>query len=145
MFLSEQAQQKWTEVLDHPELPKIADPYKRAVTAVILENQEKAMAEESGILHESAPTNSGGGLGAGHSGPARAACRQASGGRPGASALARPGFRLRRFAQPMARHRECSRGALGQSAAPLVSRALHQLSAHARVARYVPPTASAAA
>ena len=31
------------------------------------ENQEKAMAEESGILHESAPTNSGGGLGAGTS------------------------------------------------------------------------------
>ena len=46
MFLSEQAQQKWTEVLDHPELPKISDPYKRAVTAVILENQEKALAEE---------------------------------------------------------------------------------------------------
>ena len=46
MFLAEQAQQKWAEVLDHADLPKISDPYKRAVTAVILENQEKALAEE---------------------------------------------------------------------------------------------------
>ena len=64
MFLSEQAQQKWTEVLDHPELPKISDPYKRAVTAVILENQEKALAEERAQagyqLNEAAPTNATG-------------------------------------------------------------------------------------
>ena len=44
MFLAEQAQQKWAEVLDHADLPAIKDPYKRAVTAVILENQEKALA-----------------------------------------------------------------------------------------------------
>lgn len=61
MFLSEQAQNKWAEVLDHADLPKIADPYKRAVTAVILENQEKALAEEraqQGYMTEAAATNS---------------------------------------------------------------------------------------
>ena len=62
MFLAEQAQQKWAEVLDHADLPKISDPYKRAVTAVILENQEKALAEERaqssfGSLQEAAPAN----------------------------------------------------------------------------------------
>lgn len=52
MFLTEQLEQKWAPVLDHDGLAKIKDPYKRAVTAVILENQEKAMAEESRQLHE---------------------------------------------------------------------------------------------
>jgi hypothetical protein len=66
MFLAEQAQQKWSEVLDHADLPAIKDPYKRAVTAVILENQEKALAEERaqssfGSLNEAAPTNATGG------------------------------------------------------------------------------------
>ena len=28
-------------LIDHPELPKITDPYKRAVTALVLENQER--------------------------------------------------------------------------------------------------------
>lgn len=63
MFLAENAQKKWEEVLDHPELAPIKDPYKRAVTAVILENQEKALAEEraaQGYLTEAAPTNSTG-------------------------------------------------------------------------------------
>ena len=50
MYLSETIQQKWAPVLDHPDLDKINDPYRRAVTAVILENQEKALREESGIL-----------------------------------------------------------------------------------------------
>ena len=61
MFLSEQAQNKWADVLDHADLPKITDPYKRAVTAVILENQEKALAEEraqAGYMTEAAATNS---------------------------------------------------------------------------------------
>ena len=39
MYLSESLQKKWEGVLDHADLPKITDPYKRAVTAVILENQ----------------------------------------------------------------------------------------------------------
>ena len=67
MYLTEQLEQKWSPVLDHEGVGKIKDPYKRAVTAIILENQEKAMAEEGRILTEAAPTNFGGGLGAGNS------------------------------------------------------------------------------
>ena len=40
MFLSEQVEKKWQPVLEHPDLPKINDSYRRAVTSVILENQE---------------------------------------------------------------------------------------------------------
>jgi hypothetical protein len=57
MFSSEKFQSKWAPVLDHPDLPKISDPHRRAVTAVILENQEKAFMEERGILSEATPTN----------------------------------------------------------------------------------------
>ena len=73
MFLSEQLQKKWAPVLEHADLPKISDPYKRAVTAVILENQVQAMQKEAGILNETAPTNSAGtggfGTGATSTGP----------------------------------------------------------------------------
>jgi len=48
MYLAEGLQQKWAPVLDHDDMPKIKDSYRRAVTAVLLENQEKAMAEETG-------------------------------------------------------------------------------------------------
>jgi hypothetical protein len=65
MYLSENLEKKWSPVLDHEGAGKIQDSYRRAVTAVILENQEKAMMEESRQLNEAAPTNSGGGLGAG--------------------------------------------------------------------------------
>ena len=65
MYLTEQLEKKWSPVLDHNGLDSIKDSYRRAVTAVVLENQEKAMAEESRALNESAPTNSGGGLGSG--------------------------------------------------------------------------------
>ena len=58
MFLSEQLEQKWSPVLDHEGLAKIKDPYKRAVTAIVLENQEKAMSEEYRMINESAPTTS---------------------------------------------------------------------------------------
>jgi hypothetical protein len=63
MFLAEQAQQKWAEVINHADLPEIKDPYKRAVTAVMLENQEKALQEEraqQGFLSEAAPANATG-------------------------------------------------------------------------------------
>jgi hypothetical protein len=59
MYLTEQLENKWSPVLDHDSLPKIKDSYRRAVTAMVLENQEKAMAEEGRILNEAAPTNSG--------------------------------------------------------------------------------------
>src|ERR1700747_267268 len=57
MFLSESLQEKWAPVLNHNELGKISDPYRRAVTAVILENQEQALIKEGGILNETAPAN----------------------------------------------------------------------------------------
>ena len=60
MFLSEQQQQKWQPVLDHPDLPEIKDSYKRAVTSVILENQEKSLREDAAFLSEAAPTNATG-------------------------------------------------------------------------------------
>ena len=60
MFLSEQQQQKWQPVLDHPDLPEIKDSYKRAVTSVILENQEKSLKEDAAFLSEAAPTNATG-------------------------------------------------------------------------------------
>ena len=50
MYLSEQIESKWAPVLEHTDLQPIADPYKKAVTAVVLENQEKALQEEKGIM-----------------------------------------------------------------------------------------------
>ena len=61
MFQTEHLQEKWQPVLEHPDLPKIEDSYKRAVTTLILENQEKAMKEDRGFLTETAPVNSMGG------------------------------------------------------------------------------------
>ena len=60
MYLSESLQQKWAPVLEHADMPAIKDPYKKAVTAVVLENQVQAMQKEAGILNETAPTNSAG-------------------------------------------------------------------------------------
>jgi len=60
MYLSENYQKKWQPVLDHPDLPKISDTYKRAVTSVILENQEKALKEDAQFMTEAAPTNATG-------------------------------------------------------------------------------------
>ena len=61
MFQTEHLQEKWQPVLEHPDLPRIEDSYKRAVTTLILENQEKAMREDASFLSEAAPTNSTGG------------------------------------------------------------------------------------
>ena len=57
MYNTEHLQEKWQPVLEHPDLPEIKDPYRRAVTTVILENQEKAMLEDREFLGEAAPTN----------------------------------------------------------------------------------------
>lgn len=61
--------EKWSPILNHQDLPEIADPYRRAVTAQLLENQEKFLNEQavmqgggSGLLQES-PTMSVGGTG----------------------------------------------------------------------------------
>ena len=75
MYLSENLQKKWEGVLDHPDLPKITDPYRKAVTAVILENQATEMQKAAGMLNEVGPTNSmtntvaSGGFGGGAASP----------------------------------------------------------------------------
>ena len=75
MYLSENLQKKWEGVLDHPDLPAIKDPYRKAVTAVILENQATEMQKAAGMLNEVGPTNSmtntvaSGGFGGGASSP----------------------------------------------------------------------------
>ena len=46
-YINETYTKKWAPVLDHPELPAIGDQYKRAVTALVLENQERALMEEA--------------------------------------------------------------------------------------------------
>jgi hypothetical protein len=48
MFLSEDLQKKWQPVLEHPELDTIKDSHRRAVTATLLENQERAAREGAG-------------------------------------------------------------------------------------------------
>ena len=66
MYLTEELQKKWAPVLEHPELEAIKDPYKRAVTALVLENQQQAMQQDAQALNEtaytSAPTNIAGGV-----------------------------------------------------------------------------------
>lgn len=60
---------KWAPVLESVNAPKIADNYRKEVTAVLLENQEQQMAKSAEALFETAPTNSGGaGLALGGSG-----------------------------------------------------------------------------
>ena len=46
MFQSEHLQEKWAPLLNHEGLDKIEDNHKRAVTAVLLENQEKFLREQ---------------------------------------------------------------------------------------------------
>jgi hypothetical protein len=68
MLLSEELKQKWQPVLDHPELEAIKDPYKKAVTAMVLENQSQAMASDRaqmGMLNETTSTGPSNVTGAG--------------------------------------------------------------------------------
>ena len=58
MYLSEPLQQKWNGVLDHPDLPTISDPYRKAVTAVVLENQAVEM-QKSGMITETINNTTG--------------------------------------------------------------------------------------
>ena len=60
MFQTEHLQEKWQPVLQHPDLPEIKDAYRRAVTTVILENQERAMREDAEFLREATPANATG-------------------------------------------------------------------------------------
>ena len=62
MFQSEQLQEKWAPLLNYEGLDEIKDSHRRAVTAVLLENQEKFLREEqafsAGNNLMEAPTNS---------------------------------------------------------------------------------------
>jgi len=65
MYLTEELQKKWQPVLEHPELEAIKDPYKKAVTALVLENQQQAMKQDRMALNETTdngPTNVAGGV-----------------------------------------------------------------------------------
>ena len=54
---AEQLQEKWSPIIEHSDMPKIEDTYKRRVTAILLENQEIAINETTNAV--------GGGLGLG--------------------------------------------------------------------------------
>ena len=62
MYNSEHLQEKWAPILESNALESIKDPHRRAVTAVLLENQERFLREERGMLNEvaSSPTMSAG-------------------------------------------------------------------------------------
>ena len=65
MFNAENAQQKWQPILENADVPEIKDNYRKSVTAVLLENQEKAMREERaafGSLNETAANATGAGI-----------------------------------------------------------------------------------
>ena len=63
MFQSEHLQEKWAPLLDYEGLDGIKDTHRRAVTAVLLENQEKFLREEAafsqGINLMETPTMAG--------------------------------------------------------------------------------------
>ena len=64
MFQSEHLQEKWAPLLNYEGIDPIRDSHRRAVTAVLLENQEKFLREsaafDSGINLMESPTNSAG-------------------------------------------------------------------------------------
>jgi len=51
MFQSEHLQEKWSPLLDYEGLDPIKDSHRRAVTAVLLENQEKFLREQNSFSH----------------------------------------------------------------------------------------------
>ena len=53
--LNEAITKKWKPILDHADMPKIADAHRRATTATLLENQEIACRQQ--YLTEAASTN----------------------------------------------------------------------------------------
>lgn len=53
-------QEKWKPVLTHPDLPNIVDNHRRAVTAVILENTERALRQDRAIQYGTMSSSAGG-------------------------------------------------------------------------------------
>ena len=60
MYMTEDLQKKWAPVLEHPELESIKDPYKKAVTALVLENQQQAMRQDAAQMRSLNETSDGG-------------------------------------------------------------------------------------
>jgi len=65
-MLNEELNTKWQPILEHPDLEGINDSHKRAVTAIVLENTEKALREGSAwstntLLNETPANNIGDG------------------------------------------------------------------------------------
>jgi hypothetical protein len=69
MNLNEQIRNKWKPVVEHPDLPAIQDSHRQMVTAMVLENTERALRESAEIgasqsLLSETPTNAvGAGMG----------------------------------------------------------------------------------
>jgi hypothetical protein len=58
----QQLLEKWAPVLNHDGAPEIKDTYRREVTAILLENQERALQEEKQALFETTHSNAAGSL-----------------------------------------------------------------------------------
>ena len=58
-FNTELLQEKWAPILDYQGMEPIRDSHRRAVTAILLENQEKTLREEREFLSESPTMNTG--------------------------------------------------------------------------------------
>jgi len=67
MFNAEYLQEKWAPILDYEGLDSIKDSHRRAVTAILLENQEKELREERSFLAETPTVNTNSGTYAGFS------------------------------------------------------------------------------
>ena len=67
-FNAEHLQEKWAPILNHEGLGGIQDAHKRMVTAVLLENQEKALREEREFLSEASYANASAGQSGGFGG-----------------------------------------------------------------------------
>jgi hypothetical protein len=63
MTTRQQLIEKWAPVLNHEGAPAIRDNYRKEVTAVLLENQEREMAKQREALFEAAPANAVGSYG----------------------------------------------------------------------------------
>ena len=56
MFNSKALTEKWNPVLSHEGAGAIKDNYRKAVTAVLLENTESQLREERGMINEASNT-----------------------------------------------------------------------------------------
>lgn len=63
MSVQQALMEKWSPIIDHSDMPEIKDSYRKQVTAVLLENQERALSEEKAQLMEAAPANITGNVG----------------------------------------------------------------------------------